>query len=118
MTDVISIFSSNAIVTPLMNFFNPWYLLRILKRRRIEKDGSASFVTQMEAHSIYEGGDIDMAARYAGLIKTMWLAGFYVTLTPLGAMISFFGLIIMYWNDKVNNILNFFILKFFFSICY
>lgn len=102
MTDVISIFASNAIVGPLLNFFNPWYLLRIFKRRSIEKDGAKSLVTQQEAHSVYEGGDIDMAARYAGLMKTMWLTGFYVTLTPLGALISFFGLIIMYWNDKVS----------------
>ena len=46
-----------------------------------------------------------MSVKYAALIKTVWLSAFYLTVTPIGAFISFFGTITVYFVDKVLKIL-------------
>jgi len=43
-----------------------------------------------------------MAQRYANIQKTMLFTGFYASLVPVGILLSFGGLIITYWTDKVN----------------
>lgn len=58
ITDLFSIFLSNSFIPILSTYFNPWYGLRLYKRRKIEKEGENCFYTQAEAneyfiHSIY-----------------------------------------------------------------
>lgn len=50
-SDLVSIFCTNAIFVPLINFFNPWYFIRLSKRRKIKKEGEDSLFTQAEANS-------------------------------------------------------------------
>lgn len=50
----------------------------------------------------FEGGDIDLSNKYASLIKTVWLSGFYLPVTPIGSLISFFGVVVFYFVDKVR----------------
>ena len=57
-----------------------------------------------------------MASRYAGLIKTLWLTAFYLSVTPIGALISFFGMIIHYFNDKVIFYFQIYLKMVYFSI--
>lgn len=44
----------------------------------------------------------DMGKRFAEIIETMWFTFLYSTLTPVGAIITIFGLIVYYWVDKYN----------------
>lgn len=48
--DMFTVFLANAIVVPLMNIFDIFYLLKIIKRRVIRKEGSDSLFTQGEAN--------------------------------------------------------------------
>lgn len=48
--DMFTVFLANAIVVPLMNIFDIFYLLKIIKRRVIKKEGSDSLFTQCEAN--------------------------------------------------------------------
>ena len=48
-----------------------------------------------------------MAFKYAVIVKTVWFTGFYYSIYPLGTVAIFFGLILLYWANKVflNNFL-------------
>lgn len=48
--DMFTVFLANAIVVPLMNIFDIFYLLKIIKRRVIRKEGLDSLFTQGEAN--------------------------------------------------------------------
>ena len=50
ITDLYSIFLTNAFVPIVMTYLNPWYAFRLYKRRKLEKEGGNSFVTQAEAN--------------------------------------------------------------------
>ena len=49
-----------------------------------------------------EDTQYDMGKRYAEIIETMWFTYLYLTLLPVGAIISFGGIVIYYWIDKYN----------------
>ena len=59
-------------------------------------------MTQREAHSLMEASEYDIGKRYAEVIETMWFTFLYSSIIPIGAFISFFGLIFYYWIDKYN----------------
>ena len=44
---------------------------------------------------------MDMATKYANLIKTMLLVGFYAPALPCILILASVGLILTYWADKV-----------------
>ena len=94
------IFLSNAICTPLFTFLDATYLLKVHERRKIKKQGDKSKYTQANTNIAWEGTQIDIAQKYANLLKTMYLTAFYAPFTPLGIPISLVGLIIGYWTDK------------------
>ena len=50
VTDLSSIFISNAIIPIIMTYCNPWYVFRLYKRWKLEKAGEKSFTTQSEAN--------------------------------------------------------------------
>ena len=50
-SDLVSIFCTNAIFTPLLNLLNPWYFMRLAKRRQIQNEGENCLFTQAEANS-------------------------------------------------------------------
>ena len=52
ITDLNSIFLMNAFVPIIMNYCNPWFLLRLYQRWKLEKDVENSFVTQAEANEL------------------------------------------------------------------
>lgn len=47
---MFTVFLANAIVVPLLNIFDIFYLLKLLKRREIQKQGENSLYTQSEAN--------------------------------------------------------------------
>lgn len=59
---IFYIMLSATFVTPLFYIFDPWYLIRLVKRSKtdmIEK------LSQEEANLIFEGPQLDLAQRYA-----------------------------------------------------
>lgn len=98
----------NAISTPLYYLFNPFFWLRFVKRhfeiKKFEKDPNYQpHMTQGELNSTtFEYPDIGIAWKYAWLGKTVLLTVFYMPIFPLGAVFSFFGLLVWYWIEKYN----------------
>ena len=97
---MLMIFLSNAFLTPIAALCDPYYLLKLYGQRKIRIQGSLSKCTQAKAHAIWEGIQLDIAQKYANILKTMFLTAFFAPLVPLGIPISLFGLIFAYWIDK------------------
>ena len=54
VTDLFSIFLSNAFIPIVMTYFNPWYGFRLYKRWKLERQGENSFTTQAEANEFFK----------------------------------------------------------------
>lgn len=44
----------------------------------------------------------DIGKRYAEVMEIMWFTFLYMSLIPVGGIISCFGLMLYYWIDKYN----------------
>mmetsp|Transcript_19221 Transcript_19221/g.35150 ORF Transcript_19221/g.35150 Transcript_19221/m.35150 type:complete len:1032 (+) Transcript_19221:5159-8254(+) len=97
-TDMTYILLSNAFLQPISYVFSPMYLVRLCKRRSARKN---PYCTQAEANMIFEGPPVDMAQRYANVMKTFIVTCAFAALIPLGVLFSLFGLILSYWVDKI-----------------
>lgn len=91
---------SQAILTPLLNYFSIFKLLRIYKRYSIKKAGDNSITTQQEANNWFEGNPCELSSKYAHGIKIMWLIGFYSPLVPALYIHGMVALFFTYWMDK------------------
>lgn len=97
VADMTYVLISNAFVQPLVYLFSPLYMLKLCKMRKAEKD---PYLNQAEANLIWEGPEVDMAQRYANLMKTLIVTLAYAPILPMGILISIAGLIFEYWIDK------------------
>lgn len=101
------IFIINSISTPFMYIINPFGIIRWYKRRNIEKNIEKNpnyyiDMTQGELNTIFEYTDICLSFKYAYITKTIALVVFYLPILPLGAIISFGGLLLLYLIEKFN----------------
>lgn len=46
--------------------------------------------------------EYDVGKRYGEVLEIMWFTYLYMTLIPLGGIISSLGLVLYYWVDKYN----------------
>lgn len=87
------------VFSPTLWALHPHYLFKIYQRsRKYGKNG----LTQKEANEIMEDPEYDLGKRYAEVIKMMWISFLYMTLIPIGSVISCVGLGLYYWVDKYN----------------
>jgi hypothetical protein len=49
----------------------------------------------------FEGNPFEISNKYAFLIKSMWVTGFYAPLLPILLLIAIGGLAFMYWVDRL-----------------
>ena len=100
--DAFYILIMNAYLGPIMNYFNPFYLIRLFNRNKIEKEGDQCQVSQIQANLTFEGTPFDLSLRYSNIIKTMLLAAFYAPVLPIGLVFSISNIFLTYWIDKVK----------------
>jgi hypothetical protein len=97
VADMTFVLISNAFIQPIMYLFSPMYMLKLIKMRSAEKN---PLLNQAEANLIWEGPEVDMAQRYANLMKTLIVTLAYAPILPMGILISLAGLIFEYWIEK------------------
>jgi len=94
----------NMVVTNLMNFFNPFWFIRLFKRNSVKKeskkDPNGHSINWDYAKLIFEGSPCDMSQHYANIVKTMFLCAFYSSIIPIANLIGVFTLFLSYWVDK------------------
>lgn len=84
---------SNAVVQPLLYLAAPVYQLKRIYRWIVVKRGLDK-ITQYEANLLFEGPEVDLAGRYANLMKTCIVSIFYAPLVPIGLIISSLGIVL------------------------
>jgi hypothetical protein len=90
---------ANAFFQPLLNFFNPFHLLRKYRQRRARVRADA-YLTQLEANTLFEGPPLDLAQRYANVTKMFLVALIYAPLLPIGLLIAMCGIAFDYMISK------------------
>lgn len=86
----------NAGIGPLIYLINPKNMIKKLKRRSLRKQNENGEVqaSQLDANLAFEGPEVDMADRFANLIKTLSLSLFFAPIVPIGVLIGIFAIII------------------------
>jgi len=98
--DAMFIACVNSFVSPMVNYFSPWYAVKLCKRSSLRKNFEKSVVTQGEANALFEGDSLELANKYAHAIKIIWTVGFYSPLLPAMYIVGIFAFLWAYWIDK------------------
>lgn len=96
--DVFYVLLFTIVIPPLFNFFNIFYLIRLIMRFLICFNKKSYL--QHQANSWFEGHPIDMSYRYANILKTVLVATFFTTLFPPALIICLVSIIIQVAMDK------------------
>lgn len=98
---LLNICISTIIVNSALYAFDPFYLIRLLNRRKVIKNPEKSMLTQSEAHALFEEPTLDIPNLYSGVINVMLFSAFYATLEPLVVLFGLITLSIYYWIFKI-----------------
>jgi len=98
--DVFFLFITNSYMSSIFNYFDIMWGVKLYKRYKAIKSGVQCKLTQLQAHSLFEGHPVDMALRFANVNKTLIFTGLFIPFIPLGIIFSMIGFIITYWVDK------------------
>ncbi|KRX03776.1 hypothetical protein PPERSA_04284 [Pseudocohnilembus persalinus] len=96
------LFITNSYISSVMSISDIVWIIRLLKRYLLEKSIKLNkcWKSQAEANELYEGHPIDMALRYANVLKVVLYTLAISSLLPVGAFMCLIGLVIIYWADK------------------
>lgn len=97
------VFIVHAFLTPLVTILDPSYFYKKWLQKKGADTEYCDKMTQRQAHRFFEGMDMDMADKYATLIRTILLASFYAPAIPFALIFSLMGLLLTYWTDKVYS---------------
>ena len=92
-------FFMNAFLVPFIWFVNPWYLIKVLKRKFYYGKKN---LTQKMANELMEETKYSMGKKYAEIVESLWFTYLYASIIPLGSFLIFIGLSLFYWVDKYN----------------
>ena len=86
----------NAGVSPLVHLINPKYQLRRIRRYFAVKAAKAGELqmTQREANELFMGPNVDLADRFASILKTCCLSLFFAPIVPIGPLIGIVAILI------------------------
>ena len=85
---------------PLLEFFDIFYMLYLLKWWWIKRKGPNSELTQLQANEAANPYEMSIVNKFAQIINIMLYTSFYIILFPPGIIITTFGLIVQYWLTK------------------
>ena len=103
--DMFIMFLVNAFITPILWTFNIPYLFKQLRIHNIEKNKEPDnhhYMTQKKLNKLYEYRDMDISYKYAYLAKTTAMSLFYLSIFPIGFIISFLGFVLGYLLELYN----------------
>ena len=95
-------FLVNDFVTPLMWTINFSCVKKKYRQYLIEREGENTYYNQKELNELYELQNMNVAARYSYIAKTLLMTFLFIPIFPLGLGISLLGFIFAYWIEKYN----------------
>ena len=110
ITNMFTMFLVNSILSPLIWTLNinPLYWIKRLEVHLIEsnKEKYLNF-NQKKLNEIYEKSDMNIAEKYSYIARTILMTFLYISIFPLGVLISLGGFILSYFLEKYNFINNY-----------
>ncbi len=100
VSNLFYIYLSNMMITILLQFFDPFYLLRLWNRRKLELSPEKAGFTQSDANALYEGPTQNIPFLFSSVVNMMLFTSFYGSLVPFGAIIGMITLFSWYWTYK------------------
>ena len=104
--NMLMIFLINAFLVPIswtINFSYFYKKFRIWLIERKDDDYSdENEKTQRELNELYELPSMNIAEKHSYIFKTLLISFFYISIFPLGLLISFLGLLLGYHLEKFN----------------
>ena len=103
--DLLSLMLTEAIVGSLTYLFSPMHLAKLLRRWLLERaDRAGTFsLTQIRANEVWENVPVDLAQRYANVLKVLFLTVTFCALEPLILPLAIFTLLCGYACAKVST---------------
>ena len=98
--NLLYIYFSNMSITICLQFFDPFYMLKLYSRRKLEQDPEKSGLTQAEANALYEGPTQNIPFLFSSVVNMVLFTSFYGSLVPFGAIIGMVTLASFYWTYK------------------
>ncbi|CAD8085698.1 unnamed protein product [Paramecium sonneborni] len=89
----------NALITPLISYFDIFYLRKLIQQKQL-KQNATNNITQTEANTIFEGPQVLLYDNYAYVCKTVWITLFFAPLVPVSLLFCVVGLFFYYWIQK------------------
>ena len=102
VSNMLTMFAVNSIVSPLMWTFNVGFYLNKLIIWKLETKKTNQEWTQKKLNELYEYMDIKLAYKYSYLSKTLLMTFFYLPIFPLGIVLSMAGFIFGFYLEKFN----------------
>ena len=103
--DVLWILLFNAILTPAIFFMDMSYYATKYFQYSLEKKieaGEEMKLTQQEVNDLFEKSSLNISFKFGYLAATSYLTLFYLPLFPMGVVVSFIGIVLMFWGEKYN----------------
>ena len=100
ITNCFTMFLSNSFIIPIFWTINLEFILKKLRKYIIKKKNKR--LPQKELNNLYELLDMDIAAKYSYITRTLLMAFFYLPIFPLGIPISCVGFIFSFFLEKYN----------------
>ena len=101
VTNMMTYFISNSILTPLFWTFNLYHLYKKIIICLIEKKQKHN-LTQRELNSLYELPGMQIAYKYSYIVRTLLMSFFYMPIFPLSSFMSLSGFLLGYFLEKFN----------------
>ncbi len=98
VNDYFFLFLTNSYISSVFNYFDLVYGVRLVRRWWMSRSPLA--YSQKQLNLAFEGHPVDMALRYANILKTMHFTAFVVPFLPAGPLLALLGMGISYWVDK------------------
>ena len=115
ISNMLMKFLVNAFVTPGLWTLNFGYFFKQFQicwiERNVTRDSNKNITEQnkekigkiqKELNELYELPNMEIAAKYSYIAKTLLMSFLYIPIFPLGLIISFVGLFFGYWLEKYN----------------
>ena len=108
ITNMLTIFLVNSVITPLLWALNPKYLIKKIQIHLIETSPSKYLnMNQKKLNEIYEKIDMKIAEKYSYIAQTLLMTFLYISIFPFGVLISLGGFIFCFFLEKYNFINNY-----------
>ena len=108
ITNMLTIFLVNSVITPLLWALNPKYLIKKIQIHLIETSPSKYLnMNQKKLNEIYEKIDMKIAEKYSYIAQTLLMTFLYISIFPFGVLISLGGFIFCFLLEKYNFINNY-----------